>query len=108
MKWWRLATAWAVTDLNGIAAGKAPKLELGVTRVKAGWGQLERGGMKVKTRAQGIDESCSLSSFTMMRHDGGGNRGKKRERERRRGRWACVAEPPEITHLQRRSSFTRH
>ena len=43
VKWWRLATARAVTGLNGTAAGKAPKLELGVMRVKAGWGQLERG-----------------------------------------------------------------
>jgi len=29
--------------LNGMAAGKAPKLELGITRVKVGWGWLERG-----------------------------------------------------------------
>ena len=43
VKWWRLATAWAVMGLNGTAAGKAPKLELDMTRVKAGWGQLERG-----------------------------------------------------------------
>ena len=33
----------AVTGLNGTAAGKAPKLEVGVMRVKAGWGRLERG-----------------------------------------------------------------
>ena len=35
--------ARVVTGLNGTVAGKAPKLELGVTRVKAGWGRLERG-----------------------------------------------------------------
>ena len=43
VKWWRLATTRAVTRLNGTATGKAPKLELSVTRVKAGWGRLERG-----------------------------------------------------------------
>ena len=42
----------AVTGLNGIVVGKAPKLELGVTRVKAGWGRLERGrqGRDASTR----------------------------------------------------------
>ena len=43
VKWWRLAMAWAVTGLNGTMVGKAPKLELGMTRVKVGWGWLERG-----------------------------------------------------------------
>ena len=43
VKWWRLATARAVTGLNGTALGKAPKLELDVMQVKAGWGWLERG-----------------------------------------------------------------
>ena len=38
-----MATARAMTGLNGTAAGKAPKLELDVMRVKAGWGRLERG-----------------------------------------------------------------
>ena len=31
VKWWRLATAQAVTGLNATATGKAPKLELDVT-----------------------------------------------------------------------------
>ena len=43
VKLWRLATMRAVMSLNGTVAGKAPKLELGVTRVKAGWGRLYRG-----------------------------------------------------------------
>ena len=29
--------------LNGMTVDKAPKLELGVTRVKVVWGRLERG-----------------------------------------------------------------
>ena len=61
VKWWRLTTVRVVTGLNGMTAGKAPKLELGVTRVKAGWGRLE-GGVKAETRARGIDERCSLSN----------------------------------------------
>jgi len=43
VKWWRLATMRAVMFHNGTVADKAPKLELSVARVKAGWGQLERG-----------------------------------------------------------------
>ena len=43
MKWWRLATTLAALGLNDTAVGKAPKLELGMTRVKAWWGWLERG-----------------------------------------------------------------
>ena len=43
MKWWRLATMRAVTGLNGMVVGKAPKLELGLAVIKVGWGQLERG-----------------------------------------------------------------
>ena len=35
---------WVVTGLNGTVAGKAPKLKLGMTLVKAGWGRLERRG----------------------------------------------------------------
>ena len=35
--------ARVVTGLNGTTVGKAPKLDLGVTRVKAGWGRPERG-----------------------------------------------------------------
>ena len=62
MEWWRLAMARVVTGLNGTVAGKAPKLELGVTRVKAGG----VGNMKAETRARGIDERCSLSGFTVM------------------------------------------
>ena len=52
MKWWRLATTWAAMGLNGTTAGKAPKLELDVTRVKTGWGWLERGheGRDTSTR----------------------------------------------------------
>ena len=52
VKWWRLATAWAVMGLNGTVAGKAPKLELGVMRVKVGSGRLEKGreGIDVSTR----------------------------------------------------------
>ena len=61
VKWWMLAMTRAVTGLNGTVAGKAPKLELDVTRVKAGWGRLGR-GVKAETRARGIDERCSLSN----------------------------------------------
>ena len=43
VKWWRLATTQAVTVLNGTAAGKAPKLELGLAVIKAGWGRPEMG-----------------------------------------------------------------
>ena len=52
VKWWRLATAWAVMGLNGTTMGKAPKLDLGVMRVKVGWGQPERGreGRDASTR----------------------------------------------------------
>ena len=56
--------ARAVMGLNGTVAGKAPKLELGVMRIKVGWGQLET-GMETKTRARGIGERWSLSSFTV-------------------------------------------
>ena len=37
---------------NGTVVGKAPTLKLGVTRVKVGWGQLERGheGKDMSTR----------------------------------------------------------
>ena len=77
----------AVMGLNGTATGKAPKVELGVTHIKAG-GVGWRGDVKAEMRAQGIDERCSLSSFTVTRRDGGGNKGRKRERERRCDRWA--------------------
>ena len=42
----------AMTGLNGTAASKAPKLELGRAAIKAGWGQLERGheGKDASTR----------------------------------------------------------
>ena len=43
VKWCRLATMRAVTGLNGTVTGKAPKLELGLAAIKAGWGRLERG-----------------------------------------------------------------
>ena len=44
--------ARAVMGLNGMTAGKAPKLELDVMRVMAGWGRLERGheGGDARTR----------------------------------------------------------
>ena len=42
VKWW-LATTRAATVHNGTVAGKAPKLELGLAIIKAGWGQMERG-----------------------------------------------------------------
>ena len=43
VKLWRLAMARVVTGLNSTSAGKAPKLELGMMRVKARWGRMKRG-----------------------------------------------------------------
>ena len=43
MKWWRLATTWAVTGLNDTVMSKAPKLELNLAIIKMGWSRLEMG-----------------------------------------------------------------